>query len=228
MEKAHGTVWRRRIPGQLLTQIREAQKDENRPHYNYVCLGPLYYLSLGELIEIIKQRVGTEVVNTFGGEWIIKDIEGILGIRNAVCHSRPIPKNGLPALETLRLKMETALEANGLNHLFNNLDTGMFPEMAPRVLATWLETARETASKLEAPISPSEEYETATKQYWWGVETLAGFDCRKVETAAMMIMKYNSLRSGVGSAAIRQRFIENNNVILLLDEAVIELKRGYL
>lgn len=40
-EQQFGPKWQNSIPGNLLTKIREAQREENRPQFDFLRLGPL-------------------------------------------------------------------------------------------------------------------------------------------------------------------------------------------
>jgi hypothetical protein len=107
LTKQFGPKWRTRLPGDLLTKIREAQKEEKKPQFGYVCLGPLYYLTLGELVPILRQQAGKSTAASFGGNSFIEQVENILGPRNAICHAQEIPLAGLKAIEALYQQMET-------------------------------------------------------------------------------------------------------------------------
>lgn len=225
MESLHGQSWKRRIPGDLLKKIRESEKEENHPQFNYVRLGPLYYLTLGELIPILRQKVGAGAVDIFGGEWVITDIENILGLRNAICHARPVPSVGLAAIEALHQQIFTALSSHRLEHIVSNPDIGIFPEDTVRSLLPWIDGLKEKILALQSPIAIHHAYETALQQYWWGVPEFSGFDCSLLERLAGLIAEYNALPAGVGSAGGRQRFCDEKQVIQIIEIAAIELKK---
>jgi hypothetical protein len=149
MEKIHGQSWKRQIPGDLLKKIRESEKAENHPQFNYLRVGPLYYLTLGELIPILRQKVGAEALDIFGGEWVITDIESILGLRNAICHARPVPSVGLAAIEALYQKIFTALSSRRLEYIVSTPDTGIFPEHTIRSLLPWIDGLKDKVLALQ-------------------------------------------------------------------------------
>lgn len=225
MEKSYGPSWRRHIPGEVLKKIRDSELTENRPNFNYVRLGPLYYLTLGELIPILRQKISSNVVEIFGGDWFISEFESILGLRNALCHARPVPSPGLKVLDSLYQRMKTALESNSLIEIVSNPDVGMFPEDAAELMAPWIENLNNLVSTLRSPIAVHEAYEAATRQYWWGMPELAGFDCSAVDRVVRFLNDYNSLATGVGSAAVRQRFCDDKKPAHMIDTAFRELKR---
>src|SRR5262245_21661184 len=72
-----GPKWRSQLPGELLKKIRQAQKEEQRPQFDYLFLGPLYYLTLGELILILQQKAWRITRDFFGGDCFIKQLENI-------------------------------------------------------------------------------------------------------------------------------------------------------
>jgi hypothetical protein len=78
---------------------------------------------------------------------------------------------------------------------------------------------------LQCPITIDDAYETATQQYWWGVLEFSGFDCGALEQVSDLIVAYNALPTGVGSAGRRQRFCDENKALQVIETATIELKR---
>jgi len=225
MEQTYGDAWKKKIPGDLLKKIRESEREENRPHFNFIHLGPLYYLSLGELVPILRQKVASNITKIFGGEWIINDIEKILGPRNAICHARPVPAVGLTAIESLYQQVKTALESQGMIDIVATSDTGIFPEDSAKLLIPWIDELKKIMPILHAPIAIPDAYKDATLQYWWGNQDLAGFDCSTIDFLANLLGDYNSLPLGVGSAAKRQRFCEDRQPLQAIDNALSQLRR---
>src|SRR5262245_43875491 len=84
MESEFGAHWRKRLPGELLKKVKESQSEENRPQFNFVRLGPLYYLTFAELLPLLQQKSGRSVAEKFGGECFLKQFENIFIPRNAV------------------------------------------------------------------------------------------------------------------------------------------------
>jgi hypothetical protein len=219
-----GPKWRNRLPGDLLKKVREAQKEETQPQFDYLCLGPLYYLTLGELVPILQQKAGRTTAELFGGDCFIKQVENILGPRNAICHGRQVPSAGLKAIEALYQQMETALTAKGFSDLISKPDVGLLQENAARDLIPWMNHAKTVISNLESSVAIAEVYNLAQEQYWWGARELAGFDCSLIDQVAYLINDYNSLPQGVGSASSRQRFCCERRPIEVIENAITTLK----
>ena len=59
LEAEFGVNWRNRLPGELLKKIKESQAEENRPQFDFVRLGPLYYLTFGEILTLLQQKSGS-------------------------------------------------------------------------------------------------------------------------------------------------------------------------
>jgi hypothetical protein len=113
-ESEFGVHWRKRLPGELLKKIKESQTEESRPQFNFVRLGPLYYLTFGDLLTLLRQKPSGAVVKKLGGDCILKQLQNIFAPRNAVCHSRPVSSVGLKTIETLYAGIERALTPAGL------------------------------------------------------------------------------------------------------------------
>ena len=225
LEESSGPKWRRLLPGELLKKVRDAQREENHPQFDYVCLGPLYYLTLGELIPMLQQKPGHPTAERFGGDSFIKQLENILGPRNALCHARRIPSVGLGAIESLYNQMETALTSKGFSELVATPDIGTLPEEVAPTLISWMNEAKDIILELRFPIPMNESYELAKRQYWWGAPELAGFESVSLDQAASLFTDYNVLPSGIGSASIRQRFCEDRSPLQVINNAVHELRR---
>src|SRR6266496_1227166 len=223
LESQFGVHWRKRLPGDLLKKIKESQAEENRPQFNFVCLGPLYYLTFGELLTLLQQKPGGPVAAKLGGPCILKQLENIFALRNAVCHSRPVSSVGLKAIETLYAEMEAALTPEGLVRLMDKPDTGLTRDEAARELLAAFDEPLRNLRNLPPTLPISEAFQTVTTQFWWADDSLAGFNRNKVETAITLIRKYNALPVGVGSAGNRQRFCEKNGLKKQIQDAMTEL-----
>jgi hypothetical protein len=223
-EEQFGNSWRNRLPGDLLKKIRDAQVEEKQPQFDYLCLGPLYYLSMGELLSLLQQKSGSGVARRFGGECFIKQIENILGPRNAICHARCVSSIGLKLIEVLYLQMEATLTPNGLKELLLKPDTGIYQESVARGLIPWLNEAEAIICQLDNPVPITPIYDTAKSQYWWGNTALAGFDCVIIDQVTILLIEYNALPAGIGSAAGRQRFCEDRNLVTVLESAIKQLE----
>jgi len=224
LEAENGAGWRKVLPGELLKKIRQAQTAENRPQFDYLALGPLYYLTLGEILPILQQKIGRSTAMRFGGEAFTKQLENILGPRNALCHSRRVPPVGLKAIECLYNQMEVALTPTGLAAALAAPDVGITPETAAKDLLEWAVACRELLMALRWPIPENSIYHTAETQYWWGRADLAGFDTSKIDLLARLIRSYNALPSGIGSVGTRQRFCVDERALENVAASVAELE----
>lgn len=225
LESEFGAQWRKRLPGELLKKIKESQTEENRPQFGYVRLGPLYYLTFGELLTLLQQKSGRPVAEKLGGDCVLKQLENIFVPRNAVCHSRPVSAVGLKAIETLYAEMETALTADGLARLIAKPDTGLAQDQAASELIASLQAVVEKLHSLPPSFVIPEVYRTATAQFWWAEDTLAGFNRSVVEASFDCIKEYNALPAGVGCAGTRQRYCEQHQMKQVVQNAIAELKR---
>jgi hypothetical protein len=225
LESQFGVDWQKKLPGELLTKIRKAQTDENKPQFNFVRLGPLYYLTFGELLTLLQQKSGRPVTEKLGGDCVLKQLENIFVPRNAVCHSRPVSSVGLKTIETLYAEMETALTADGLARLIAKPDTGLTQDEAAKGLTPVLNEVLRDLSNLPPAFPISEAFQSATAQFWWADDSLAGFNRSSVEAAIALIREYNALPAGVGSAGTRQRFCEQRDLKKRIQDAVTELEK---
>lgn len=225
LESEFGEQWRKRLPGELLKKIKESQTEENRPQFGYVRLGPLYYLTFGELLTLLQQKSGRPVAKKLGGDCILKQLENIFVPRNAICHSRPVSSVGLRAIETLYAEMETALTIDELERLISTPDTGLAQvEAARRLISALKDVLRDLPSLPRSFVIP-EVFRIATVQFWWADDGLAGFNRLVVESAFACIQEYNMLPEGVGCAGTRHRFSEQCDIKQGVHVAIIELEK---
>jgi hypothetical protein len=225
LEEQYGRQWRKRLPGELLKKIKESQKEEYRPQFGYVCLGPLYYLTFGELLTILQQKCGQSVAERLGGDCILKQLENVFVPRNALCHSRPVSSVGLKTIETLYVEIEAALTAGELDTLISESDTGLSQDQAASALISGLTAALQGLPQLAPSLPLPEAFQTAMAQYWWAEDSLAGFERASVETAFALISEYNSLPAGVGCAGTRYKFSEQRDLKIHIERAISELEK---
>lgn len=225
MEIEFGANWQKRLPGDLFKKIKESQTEENRPQFNFVRLGPLYYLTFGELLTILTQKLGHSVAKKFGGDCFLKQLENILVPRNALCHSRPISSVGLRAIETLYAEMKAALTAEELSKLTAKLDTGLTQDDVKKMFMPALLQVLSDLPKLPGVFTIPKYFRTAIAQFWWADDNLAGFNRSIVETAFTLLHQYNTLPKGVGSAGIRQNFCDEHSLKIKIEDAIIELEK---
>jgi hypothetical protein len=225
LEAEFGVQWRKRLPGELLKKIKESQAEENRPQFGYVRLGPLYYLTFGELLTLLQQKSGRLVAEKLGGDCVLKQLENIFVPRNAICHSRPVSSVGLKTIETLFAEMETALTADGLARLIATPDTGLAQDEAAKGIIPALTEMLRVIPDLPPAFPIPEAFQSATAQFWWAEDSLAGFNRSSVEAAFALIREYNALSAGVGSAGNRQRFSEERDLKKRIQAAITELEK---
>lgn len=225
MKAEFGTRWQKQIPGDLREKIKEAQTDEAKPQFDFVRLGPLYYLTFGELLQLLKRKPGRAVADRFGGEAFLRQLENLFGPRNAVCHSRPVSSVGLKAIEALYSQIEAALGAGGLAQLVATPDVGLRQAEAAGVLVPALAITLGSLRTLPQRFSVPDSYDDAAAQYWWDDDALAGFRCATVERCIALLREYNDLPGGVGSSGPRQTFIEQHDLEARIQEALRELER---
>lgn len=225
LESEFGEQWRKRLPGDLLKKIKGSQIEENRPQFGYVSLGPLYYLTFGELLPLLQQKMTRSVTKKLGGDCILKQLENIFVPRNAVCHSRPVSAVGLKTIEVLYAEMETALTTAELERLISTPDTGLAQIEAAKCLILQLKVVQSELPKLPQSFVIPELFTKARAQFWWADDELAGFNRLNVEDAFACIQEYNLLPVGVGCAGTRHKFSEQRHMKQVVHDAIIELEK---
>jgi hypothetical protein len=216
-----GDAWRKRLPGSLLLKVRQGERDEeSRRQLGFVRLGPLYYLTLGELVEILGQDIGQRTLTRLGGPRFLDQLVGILPIRNAVGHSRGVSDAALLTLEATFEQLSTALSAREIERLVSKPDTGLPTDQVTSDLAEWLRRSAQAIERLESPCPDSTLLREARNQYWWGVPGVAPFDCQIVEVAARAIDRYNRIPGGLGATAVRLRYIQTEEPLVVINAAL--------
>lgn len=222
-EQEYGAGWQKRIPGEFRKKISASQTSEEQPRFDFARLGPFYYLTLGELCEIMKQSAGKVALAQLGGESFIDQLNSLFGPRNAVAHSRGVSAAGLAAIRSIYLQFETAVTPARLAELTRSPSIGIRPSEARLPLAKWMEEVL-TALKAVAvscPVEPT--YELCRQQFWWGDEDLAGFATDGVNQVASIVRHYNMLPTGVGSATEKNRYITSHNCCSIVENAIAVL-----
>jgi hypothetical protein len=225
MAAEFGTQWRKRLPGEFLKKVKSSQTEENQPQFGFLRLGPLYYLTFGELLTVLQQRAGRQVAERFGGDVFLKQLEGLFSPRNALSHSRPVSSGGLRAIETLYSQMETALTIEGLEDVLRSPDTGILQDKAAEAIIGGFEDALSALSDLPPKLPVLEMFEEVRAQFWWADDSLAGFQREIVETAVAKTEAYNSIPGGVGAAGARQRLCEEQDLQGSFRSSIEELKK---
>ena len=228
LEAEFGMQWRKRLPGELLKKIKESQTEENRPQFGYVRLGPLYYLTFGELLTLLQQKSGRAVTEKLGGACVLKQLENIFVPRNAICHSRPVSSVGLKTIETLYAEMETALTADGFAQLIAKPDAGLAQDQAASEMIPALKGVLRDLPNLPPSFVIPDVFHIAAAQFWWADDSLAGFNSSVIEAAITVIREYNALPAGVGCAGTRQNLSEQRDMRRRVQIAVAELEKVQL
>jgi hypothetical protein len=225
LESEFGPPWRKQLPGDLLKKIKESQEEGNRPQFDFIKLGPLYYLTFGELLKLLQQKSGRAVAARFGGDCFLKQLENLTAPRNSVCHSRPVSSVGLKVIETLYAEMEVALKPLSFSDLISSPDTGITQGEASAAMVVSLKKLLTKRSRLPAFFEIPNEFNLSILQFWWADDSLAGFNRSTVEKAFAVIHEYNALPKGVGSAASRQRCCETYQIDSNAVAAIMELQK---
>lgn len=226
LESEFGVKWRNRLPGDLLKKIKASQSEESRPQFGYVRLGPLYYLTFGELLTLLQQQSGRLVAKKLGGDCILKQLENIFAPRNAVCHSRPVSSVGLKTIETLYAEMETALTTDALARLIATPDTGLAQDQAASEMIPAFQDVLRGLPNLPSSFTTPDVFKAAAAQFWWADDSLAGFNRSVIDAATAVIREYNDLPAGVGCAGTRQGFIERRQMKAQVQNAISELEKA--
>lgn len=220
-----GSHWQKRLPGDLLTKIRASQAEEHRPQFGFVRLGPLYYLTLGELLILLQQKPGKGLAIRLGGDVFVKQLESVLSPRNALAHSRPVPQAALGAIETLYAGMVTALTPDEVQRLTAAPDVGMTQSEAVGHLQAAVSIVRAQVCSRSPALEVAEVFDVVERQFWWADPILAGFDPAFVEKALGLIVGYNALPKGIGTDWVRQKYCDDHGMLEQLDRTLYELQR---
>lgn len=218
----HGIEWQRRIPGALLAKIRASQVAETRPQYDFLRLGPFYYLTFGELLESLKQGPGRELTRKLGGDTIIGKLEGLLAPRNAIAHSRSVSQVGLKAAQALYAEIATAVGPDRFVELAARPQAGVYPDEVRPVVCRWLLEIRKSVVEF-TPLSSNDRFADAQAQYWWPDEPMAGFCTSAIDEIAEAVDKLRAVTDGIGSAAPRLQIIRETDLRAKIDAALNDL-----
>ena len=220
----HGDKWQKYIPGHYLQKIRHDQRDEAiHASFGFRRLGPLYYLTFGQLVEMSTQKPVVDRLKKVLGPQGPQLLQESIPSRNAISHCRDLTANALATLRTLQMRMATGLAAHELLPLLHEPDIGVAPEEARERLADWLRRVQSALSQFRSLPDDPQDYHVATRQYWWSSSELAGFDVECVDSLAAKLRQYSHLPGGVGAAAARQRFISKSGILTDLNAAFLTL-----
>lgn len=219
-----GQTWHKAIPGKLLSKVRDSQRDEEKPHFDFLCMGPLYYLTLGELHELLNQGNGKKVIEQLGGKQILDQLGLLLGPRNAVSHNRDVGEIGLLTINTTHKMLIASLTQEQFELLLSTPDTGVLPKNAISEFRTWAVKLKKDIDSYPRTLALPNIYKHISNQYWWGSKELAGFDCDVIVRAVILVKQYNQLPQGVGSLEVRRAYAKKVNAIPLIDGVLAELK----
>jgi hypothetical protein len=224
-EQKLGPKWQRQLPPDLLKNIKASQAEESRPQFNYVRLGPLYYLSFGDLLKLLQQKHAQGVCRQLGGDVFLKQLENLFTPRNAVCHSRPVGSVGLKVIQTLHAQLAAALTSARFDSLLANPDVGLTQRDFAADTLPLLRNALSTAASLPRCLPSLEIVDKALLQFWWVDDALAGFNRLAIEEAAQKMSDYNKLPPGVGAAGERQRYLDRSDFQQTVATAIAELEK---
>ena len=216
-----GDHWRRRIPGDLLRTIRAAEStDAAKKQFGFRRLGPLYYLTFGELLTLLQQKTCKPMLVPLGGPSFVAQVENLSGPRNAISHARAVSSAALAATEALYAQLESRYTPSGLATILASPDVGLDPHDVRSQCAAWLRRLRPQVHLLYTPLDSMPDHQTVVKQYWWGNVHLAEFDTGSVDHIAQLVREYNALPLAIGSAAARRRFVTRSDLANKLDIAI--------
>lgn len=225
MEAKFGKGWRKQLPGRFLIKIRESQREEeSRRQFDYLTLGPLYYLTFGELLEVLRETPAEAAAHKVGGPGFLRSLDSLTSPRNAVSHGRAVSTAGFATVRAVYQQLEAALTHDGLLALLANPDTGIYPGEARLALRSWLRDCLKITESLGNPCPPSDLFTKATEQYWWGRNDLASFDCSLVSQVARLLREYDSLPTGLGSKSDRARFAQERRLHEAITVAITALE----
>jgi hypothetical protein len=224
--EVHGEAWHKQLPGEFLKLIRDAQREENRPHYGFECLGPLYYLTFGQLATVLSQAYSKPLIDKLGGQPFLKSLEAISPFRNAVCHSRPIPAIGLQQISLMHSQLTQALSADRFNRYLQNPDVGVHPEDARRDLILAISKMKQDLIDLPERLDVGPVTQMALRQYWWRPD-LAGFDIDAIERLMPYVDHYNQLARGIGASNLRHQFVRSVSLMDLTDTTLATLTEAH-
>jgi hypothetical protein len=221
-----GPTWHRVLPGPLLLQVREAQRDETkRKQYGFLKLSALHYLTLGELLTFLKSGNARNAANTVGGINLIELIEKVLPVRNAICHCRSTDQSGHLLVKSVYLQVVSAVGSSHFEALIKDPTTGIWPEDAMAVIDSWLAQVKEGIIQLSSKLPRLTELApTLQDQFWLDDQDSIGVDRSQLRTLDRAIEKYNQVQ-GVGSAAIRGQIAVDEQLALQCDLYRTALKK---
>jgi hypothetical protein len=228
LKEEHGVQWQKKLSGDLLKKIKDAQTEERKPQFNYARLGPLYYLTFGELITQLGQKPCSKIRQKLGGDVMLKQLENIYGPRNAVCHSRPVSTIGMASIQNVYVQIENAIHPERIESLIANPDTGMDRHQAVILILSFMKLALCELASLPKRIEIPDDIKVATFQYWWADSDLAGFDTVSIERIVAAIELYNIVPKGVGAAGQRQRILEEAELLPNIEKCVLNLEKAKL
>ena len=216
-----GDQWRQRIPGDLLLKIRAAEStDATKKQFGFRRLGPLYYLTFGELLTLLHQKTCKPMLVPLGGTSFVAQVDNLSAPRNAISHARAVSAAAMAATEALYAQLESAYSPKGLAAILASPDVGLDPHEVRSRCAAWLLQLRQDVTQLQTPLDLMPDHQIAVNQYWWADVQFAGFDTDAVDHIADLVRAYNALPLGIGSAAARLRFVTQNDLENRLDIAI--------
>ena len=109
--------------------------------------------------------------------------------------------------------------------LISKPDIGLAQDEAAKGLIPALNEMLRALPDLPQALPIPDAFQTATAQFWWADDSLAGFNRSCVDSAIALIREYNEFPTGIGSAWDREKFCEQSNLKKRIQDAVTELEK---
>ena len=221
-----GRKWKKRIPGELLTKIRESEKNDDLiSETGYVALGSLYYLTYGEIISAIEKqnKIRQALELELGANFL--DLCGhIRAPRNAIAHNRSITRQGANDVNHLYEFLNSKLSPEKFEDYARNPTAGLFIEDAKIKIKEYLNDVLSSVKSFKI-IEQNNILDLAIEQHWWSTVADNDLNFEKLESCAELISKYSKLTHvGIGTSGKINRFIHKNNFAGLVTEAIASIK----
>ena len=127
--------WLKELPPDLRTKIlEERDTSERRVDYGHVKLGPLYYLTFGELVQLCQRKPPSDILTSSFGSHALEDLQALVPIRNAIAHGRRISDVAKASLEVAYARLQTAIGQEAFRDLCRAPDVGLWPDEGLRLL----------------------------------------------------------------------------------------------
>ena len=146
----------------------------------------MYYLTFGELVDLLQRRDFGAVVDLPG---ITAQLRDVITLRNAVAHSRPPVSQSVARIEMLVERLTQRFGDELCQRLIEQPEVGVFPGDGARML---LATLRQSDHDIRAVAVLTADLRPAAAcraQFWWGESELAGFDTSAVDEILYLLQR---------------------------------------